>query len=163
MEQEAILASQSWVNAGGMILILIGVSLFIAELMIPSYGMFGFAGGAAAVIGVIQLHQTGYMEELPFSKGTLSTMVGLGILFAAFGAKQTYNLYKKKSTTGVEAMIGEKARVALWKGKKGRINVQGEDWQAYSDEKHALKRNDLVLISKVEGLKIKISHIESNE
>jgi len=84
-------------------------------------------------------------------------------LFAAFGAKQTYNLYKKKNTTGVEAMIGQEVRVILWKGKKGRIHVQGEDWQAYSDDEYNLKRNDLVLISKVDGLKVKISYTTSDE
>jgi len=65
MEAEAILASSDWVIAGGVFLILIGVSFLIIEFFVPSFGLFGFAGVVAVLIGVIQLHQAGYIENLP--------------------------------------------------------------------------------------------------
>ena len=47
METETVLNSAEWVNAGGLFLILIGISFLIAEFFIPSFGMFGFSGVSA--------------------------------------------------------------------------------------------------------------------
>ena len=160
MEEEAILASQAWVNAGGLILLVVGLSLLICEFFLPSYGLFGFAGATCIVIGVIQLHQTGYIDELPVNSRTLSTMAGVGLLLTCFGAKQTLKLYRKNNTTGAEAMIGKDAWVLNWRGKKGRIRVMGEDWQAYSEEEYKLKGGDQVMVSKIDGLKIKVIYQE---
>ncbi len=163
MEQDLALASEAWVNAGGLILILVGLSILVLEFVVPSYGLFGFAGAATLLIGLVQLHQTGYIEELPISPRMLTNMASIGAILAGFGGYQMFRLYKRRNTTGMEAMIGEKVYVAHWRGKGGRVNIKGEDWLAYSDEKLDLKRNSLVTVSKVDGLKIKISHIESNE
>lgn len=161
MEEEAILASQAWINAGGLILLVVGLSLLVCEFFLPSYGLFGFAGATSIVIGVIQLHQTGYIEELPVNTRTLSTMAGIGLLLTFFGAKQTLKLYRKNNTTGAEAMIGKQAWILNWRGKKGRIRVMGEDWQAYSEEEYKLKGGDQVMVSKIDGLKIKVIHKDS--
>lgn len=156
MEAEAILASSEWVSAGGIFLLLIGVSFLIAEFFIPSFGLFGFAGVTAALIGVIQLHQTGYIEELPVSINVLIGGIFLGILLSALGGWYSWKLYKQKNTTGTESMIGETAHVLKWNKTTGRIQIQGEDWQAYSDSDLALKKDDEVIVSKIEDLKIKI-------
>lgn len=153
---EDILANSEWVSAGGLFLILIGISFLIAEFFIPSFGLFGFAGVAGVLIGIIQLHQTGYIENLPVDVNIIIGFISLGIALSALGGWYSWHLYKKKNTTGVESMIGEIARVLSWKDKEGRIHIQGEDWPAYSDEKLILKKDDKVHISKVDGLKIKI-------
>ncbi len=163
MEQEAILASQSWINAGGMILLTIGVCLLILEFFLPSFGLFGFSGAAAILIGVVQLHQTGYIEEMPISINALIILSLIGFALAALGGWYSFRLYQKKNTTGVEAMIGNEASILHWKGTKGKVHYEGEDWQAYSDEAYTLKRDDKVLISKIDGLRIKISYTHSNE
>ena len=156
METEALLASSDWVSAGGLFLILIGISFLIAEFFIPSFGLFGFAGIAAVLIGIIQLHQTGYIEELPVSINVIITGIIIGVGLSAFGGWYSWKLYKQKNTTGAESMIGETAKILSWKGKEGRVHVQGEDWQAYSDDKLTLKKDDEVIVSKVDELKIKI-------
>lgn len=157
MEAEAILQSDEWINAGGLLLLLIGISFLIAEFFIPSFGAFGFAGVAAIIIGMVQLHQTGYVEELPISVRGLVGLSILGIMLSTLGGWYSYRLHKKKVTTGIESMIGASARVTKWNGKTGKIRIQGEDWQAYSDKKLELSEKDTVVISKVTGLKIKIT------
>jgi membrane-bound serine protease (ClpP class) len=163
MEEEAILASQSWINAGGMILLTVGISLLILEFFLPSFGLFGFAGAGAILIGVVQLHQTGYIEEMPISINALIILALLGFALAALGGYYSFRLYQKKNTTGIEAMIGKEARVLSWKNTQGKVHFEGEDWQAYSDDSYSLKRDDKVLISKIDGLRIKISYTTSNE
>lgn len=163
MEEEVILASEAWVNSGGMILITIGVAFIILEFFLPSFGLFGFAGASSILIGVVQLHQTGYIEEMPVSIDTLIIMAIIGLLLAAAGGLYTYRLYQKQNTTGTEAMLGQEATIIDWKDTKGNIHIQGENWQAYSDDKYSLNKGDKVLVSKIDGLKIKISHTESDE
>ncbi len=156
MENEVILNSADWINAGGLLLILIGISFFIVEFFLPSFGLFGFAGIAATIIGIIQLHQTGYIDDLPISINALIGLSMIGIALSALGGWYSYKLYKRKVTTGVEAMVGEHALVQVWQKKAGKVRIQGEDWQAYADEPLDLKKDDTVMIAKIDGLKIKI-------
>lgn len=153
---EDILTNSDWVSAGGLFLILIGITFLIAEFFIPSFGLFGFAGVAGVLIGIIQLHQTGYIENLPVDVNIIIGFITLGIMLSALGGWYSWHLYKKKNTTGTESMIGETARILTWKNTEGRIHIQGEDWQAYSDEKLTLKKDDTVHVAKIDGLKIKI-------
>lgn len=156
METEAILQSSDWVSAGGLWLVLIGISFLILEFFVPSFGLFGFAGVASILIGVVQLHQTGYIEEMPISIEAIIAIAIIGLLLSAAGGIYSYKLYKKKATTGVEAMLGQTATIIDWKDKAGHINISGETWQAYSDNSLKLKKDDEVLVSKIDGLKIKI-------
>jgi membrane-bound serine protease (ClpP class) len=156
METEILFASSDWVSAGGLFLVLIGVVFLIAEFFIPSFGLFGFAGIAAILIGIIQLHQTGYIENLPVSINFIIISITLGIALSLLGGWYSWKLYKKKNTTGIEAMVGANAHILEWKDKQGRVHIGGEDWQAYSDEPLNLQKDDDVIISKINGLKIKI-------
>jgi membrane-bound serine protease (ClpP class) len=156
METEALLASSDWVNAGGIMLVLIGISFLILEFFVPSFGLFGFAGVASILIGVVQLHQTGYIEEIPVSINTLIVLAIIGVFLSVAGGIYSYKLYKKKVTTGIEAMLGETASVIDWQGKTGHISIEGENWKAYTDDTLDLQKGDPVLISKIDGLKIKV-------
>lgn len=163
MEQEAILASEAWVNSGGMILLTIGAAFIVLEFFLPSFGLFGFAGASSILIGVVQLHQTGYIENMPVSINTLIIMAVIGLLLAVAGGFYTYTLYQKKNTTGVEAMLGQEATIISWSNKKGSVHIQGENWQAYSDDAYTLNKGDKVLVSRIDGLKIKITYTTSDE
>ena len=156
MEAEALLTSADWINAGGLYLILVGIALLIAEFFVPSFGLLGFAGVAAGLIGVIQLYQTGYIDDLPINMTLMIAFITLSVLLSVLGGWYSWHIYRKKNTTGTESMLGETARVLTWKGQKGRIHIQGEDWQAYSDADLDLKKDDSVTVSKIENLKIKI-------
>jgi membrane-bound serine protease (ClpP class) len=153
---ETMLASPDWVSAGGIALILIGISFLILEAFLPAFGLFGFAGAAAILIGVVQLHQTGYIDDIPVHPEILIGLAVLLLLLALAGGIYTFKLYRKRETTGIEGMVGDTGRVLNWQGKTGRVFVQGENWEAYSDENHDLKKDDEVFISKVENLKIRI-------
>ncbi|HPD83597.1 MAG: NfeD family protein [Alphaproteobacteria bacterium] len=156
METETLLASSDWISAGGLYLILVGIALLITELFVTSFGLLGFAGTTAILIGIIQLHQTGYIETLPVSENILMTGVFIGVALSALGGWYSWQLYKKKNTTGTESMIGETTKILEWKEKVGRVQIQGETWQAYSDETLHLKKDDCALVERIDGLKIKI-------
>ncbi len=140
MENEAIFASTDWINAGGIALILLGIGMVITEIFLPAFGLFGFAGAAAILIGIVQLHQTGYIEEMPVSAGWLIGAAIVGFMLSILGGIYSWYLYKKRQTTGVEAMIGEPAKILDWDETSGQVFVQGENWQAISDVKINLNK-----------------------
>lgn len=156
MESDILFAGAEWIIAGGLLLVLIGFSFLILEFFLPSFGLFGFAGGASILIGVVQLHQSGYIDNMPLSVEALIMMAIIGLCLSAAGGVYSYRLFKRKSTTGIESMVGETATVIEWSGKTGRIHVQGEDWQAYADEDITLHKNTRVIVARVDGLKIKV-------
>lgn len=156
MEVDAILSSSEWISAGGILLVLVGISFLVLEFFLPSFGLFGFAGVASILIGIVQLHQSGHIEEMPISVDALIGIAILGIFLSIAGGWYSWKLYQKRNTTGTEAMIGETARITSWKDKTGHIMIQGESWQAYSDETLSLKKGDEVIVSMIDGLKIKI-------
>lgn len=156
METEVVLASSDWVSAGGIALILIGIAFFILEIFLPSFGLFGFAGAAAILIGVVQLHQTGYIENMPISIEAIIAIALLFLLLSIIGGVIAFRMFRKQMTTGIEGMVGDTGRIIDWNDKSGHVFIQGENWQAYSDEPWKLNKNDAVFISKVENLKVKI-------
>ncbi len=156
METEAVLASSDWVSSGGIALIIIGVSFLILEIALPSFGLFGFAGAAAILIGVVQLHQTGYIENMPLSIEAIIALALLFLLLSIIGGFIAFRMFRKKMTTGIEGMIGDTGRIIEWNNKSGHVFIQGENWRAYSDEPWKLKKDDAVFISKVENLRVKI-------
>jgi len=113
------------------------------------------------LVGIIQLHQTGYIEHLPISVNALVIMALIVFALAAVGGYFTFKLYQKRNTTGVEAMLGEAATIISWSSKKGRVSIDGEQWQAYADDTYDLRSGDKVLVSKIDGLKIKIAYTDS--
>ena len=158
MDFDLFLQSDSWIIAGALILFCLGLSLFVIEFFLPSYGLFGFAGVTAILIGAIQIHQTGaFGEDFFISHRMLSNMIGIGLILTAWGAYLTRKLHKKQNTTGVEAMIGQEAWIMVWRGKRGRVWISGEEWAAITNvERPNFKRGDKMIIKAVEGLKLNI-------
>lgn len=159
MEIDTLLASNEWIKVGGYTLATIGISLLIIEIFVPSFGLFGFAGVAALIIGIVQLHQIGAITQLPINGETLIILAFLGVALSIAGGVYSFRLMTKKVTTGTEAMIRESASVIEWKGKSGRIHIKGESWKAFSDTSLKLQKEDTVKIISVHNLKIKIERI----
>lgn len=156
MDESSFFAGVEWIQAGGIALIIVGISLLILEIFLPSLGVFGFAGAASVLIGTVQLHQSGFIKSMPISENTLIILAIIGALLSFIGGIYGYIVNNKKGTTGAESMIGETATVLEWRDKTGRVHIQGEDWQAYADTPLPLHKNDSVIVEKINGLKLKI-------
>jgi len=148
------------INAAGMALMILGMVFMIAEAFIPSFGVMGLGGVAAFIVGATIMFDTGSMPGLAPDWSVIWGIGFCGLLIVGITAFVTAKVYKQKVSTGPESMIGSKAHVVEWNGNRGRIRVQGEIWSAFSDDMLALKKDDEVLVSKVEGLEIKIRAFE---
>lgn len=148
------------INAAGVALMILGVVFIIAEAFMPSFGILGLGGLAAFIVGATIMFDAESMPGLALDWGVIWGIAFCGLLVVGLTAFLAARVYKKQVTTGPESMTGKKAEVVEWKKTEGRVRIQGEIWNAYADETLDLKKDDEVLVSKVEGLDLKVRAIE---
>jgi membrane-bound serine protease (ClpP class) len=115
----------------GVILILIGIALFIADLHVISHGLLTAGGIVTLLAGGLALLGAG----VPYSGVLLGAVVVVamlmgGVLFGALGSLRY--LRGSKALTGKEGMIGEVGTVRSPVGVEstGWVFVHGERWRA---------------------------------
>src|SRR4029453_12716202 len=115
----------------GVILILIGIALFIADLHVISHGLLTAGGIVTLLAGGLALLGAGvsYSGVLLGAIVVVAMLMG-GVLFGILGSLRS--LRGKPSLTGKEGMIGEVGTVRSPVGvdSSGWIFVHGERWRA---------------------------------
>jgi len=145
------------VNYAGLLLILLAIILFIAEIKIPSYGMLTVGGIISLVLGSVML----FKDTLPFFQVSWKVIAFATIittLFFVFAIGLGIRAQRRKPVTGREGLVGEagEAKEDFIKGK-GQVEVHGEIWTAFSGEK--IKKGDAISVVSIENLKIIIKKI----
>jgi len=148
------------ISGAGIALILIGMLLMAAEAFVPSFGILGIGGLAAFIIGATIMFDSESMPGLALDWGVVWGIGLSGLILVALTVYMTVKVYRQKVSTGAESMIGSEAEIVEWDGTKGRVRVQGEIWSALSKEDLELSAEDIVLISAVDGLDLKIRTID---
>ncbi|OAN13080.1 serine protease [Photobacterium jeanii] len=137
------------VSYAGLGLLMLGIALMVAEAFSPSFGIFGFGGIVAFVLGSIMLMDT----EVPGYQIAMPLIIGLTAVSAVFCfviVALLLRVRRRPVTTGVECMQGQVATVVSGFPGEGKVMVEGEIWQARSPTN--LAQGDRVVITKVAGL-----------
>lgn len=143
------------VNATGVLLILLAIALFILEAKYTSHGILGLGGAVAMILGALILIRS------PMTGLGVSIWVALGVtlpfaLIVIFLMRLVLQSRLWKSSTGVEAMIGEVGEVTEAIEGRGMVFVAGELWRATAQEK--IPKGARVRVTRVEGLTV---HVET--
>jgi membrane-bound serine protease (ClpP class) len=140
-------------NLTGVLLILLGISLFVVEAMVPSYGVLGMGGVAALVAGGLMLVD-GPIPQLRVQWGTvLAIAIPIGLI-TIFLVRLVVVSHRKKSVTGRSGMIGEVGTAATEIYKSGKVMVHGEYWGAHS--RNPIEKGEKVRVVKLNGLDIEV-------
>ncbi len=137
------------INYAGLGLIILGMILLVAEAFLPSFGILGFGGVIAFVIGSIMLIDTevpGFGVS-PYFMGAVALLAGGGTLLIA---TKMYRLRHQPVRTGSDEMVGSPGKVLDWSGDRGEIRVQGEIWQARAQA--PLEPGRAVRVTAMEGM-----------
>ena len=115
----------------GVILILVGIALFIADLHVISHGLLTAGGIFTLLAGGLALLGAG----VPYSGVLLGSVVVVAMLMGAvlFGVLGSLgSLRGKPALTGKEGMVGEVGTVKSPLGviSEGWVFVNGERWRA---------------------------------
>ncbi|HLA77881.1 MAG TPA: nodulation protein NfeD [Vicinamibacteria bacterium] len=142
------------INWAGVLLILLAVGLFAAEVKITSYGLLTTAGIVAMVLGAMMLVDA----PIPEMRIRWTTLVPASLLMAAgtIGlVRLVIQAQLRRPQTGVEGLIGQAARAETALAPNGWVTVQGESWRALI-ESGAAAAGEMVVVTSVEGLLLRV-------
>jgi len=138
---------------GGIALILLGIGLLVAELFITSFGLLTAGGIASLVIGSLILFSGSPGIEI--SRGLIAGVTAGIAAFTIFVIGAIIRGQRRAKATGAEGMVGKLAIAKTPLTPEGKVLAEGELWTART-EGDRIARGEEVIISKVEGLKLRV-------
>lgn len=141
------------VNYAGVLLILLALILFIAEIKIVSHGMLTVGGVIAMIFGSLLLFDT----PEPYVKLSMSIILITVFLvtgFAVFVIKKAVAVHRIKPVSGKEGLVGEKGFADSDIMPEGKVIVRGEYWDAWSD--NPISQGEKITVVSVEDMKVKV-------
>jgi membrane-bound serine protease (ClpP class) len=145
------------VNYAGILLILLGVFLFIAEIKLTSYGLLTVGGVVCLALGSIMLFES----PVPFLRASLGVIIPTVLVTAAFfifALTMAIKAQMAKPATGSEGLTGETGVARTRLDPEGKVFVHGEFWNAYTDG--TIEEGEKIRILKAEGLRVKVEKLK---
>lgn len=141
------------VNYAGVLLLLLSLILFIAEIKVVSHGLLTVGGVVAFVLGATMLFDT----PEPFFRVSWSVIIPAAALtagFFVFAMGKAYSTWRTKPTTGREGLVGERGVVRRRIDPAGQVLVRGELWAARAEE--PIDAGEAVEVVAAEGLTLRV-------
>ncbi|HVO66872.1 MAG TPA: nodulation protein NfeD [Syntrophales bacterium] len=148
------------VNYAGVLLILFGVILFIAEIKVMSHGLLTVGGIVSLVLGSLLLFESPD-PALRVSWSVMIPTLTVICLFFAGVIALVLKAQMRKRRMGKEGMVGEVGKAVTDVYETGKVFIKGEYWNASSDK--PVEKGRRVRIVQVEGLIIKVEEIEDKK
>lgn len=145
------------VNYTGILLILFGIILFIAEIKVMSNGLLTIGGIISLAMGSLIMFET----PEPALRISLQVFIPAILLVSGFFATVIWLAIKAQMSrhyTGVEAMVEGQGEAATNIADEGSVFFKGEYWKAQS--KNPIPKGAKVKILKVDGLKLTVEEIK---
>jgi membrane-bound serine protease (ClpP class) len=144
------------VNYTGLLLIVLAIILFVAEIKITSYGILSIGGVISFTLGSIMLFEdVGVSLRLMLPTIILISGFFIGVSYLALRA------YRTKPQSGMEGLIGEVGVVKERIDPEGKVFVHGELWRAIAREK--IEPDEKVEVEGMQGLVLKVRKVVSVE
>lgn len=143
-------------NYAGVLLIVLGIALIVAEAFAPSFGILGIGGTAAVVLGAVILVDTD-VPGVAVSTPLIAAVAVAGLVVTLIVARLAARSFSVRVVSGREDLIGAEARVLKWTGDKGHVWLNGERWQAKGPE--GLKSDDTVRVTGISGLVVNVERV----
>jgi membrane-bound serine protease (ClpP class) len=150
------------VTAAGVLLLVFGVGLIIAEAHLPTHGILGGVGVLALALSGLLLFNTD-SDALEVSVPVVVTVgLALGGLMA-FAVQRVVEARRRPVMTGWEEMVGAVGDVRSPIDPVGQVFVEGALWRASLADDAAgvgrLERGARVRVESVDGLTLKVSPV----
>lgn len=141
------------VSGAGVLLIVLAVALFAAEVKVASYGLLTVGGLVAMILGAMMLVDS----ELPELRVDPWTLLPVILVFAAFTialVRLVLQAQRRRAQTGREGLVAQRGRAETALSPEGWVVVQGERWRARAAEPVAA--GEAVEVAAVEGLLLRV-------
>jgi membrane-bound serine protease (ClpP class) len=141
------------VNWAGVLLVVLAIGLFIAEVKVTSYGLLTLGGLVAMILGAMMLVDSP-LPELQVDPWSLAPFI---LAFAAFTivlVRLVVQAQRRRAQTGAEGLLGQRGQAVMDLSPEGWVIVQGERWRARAAEPVAA--GETVEVVSVEGLFLRV-------
>jgi membrane-bound serine protease (ClpP class) len=143
------------VNWVAVLLILLAFALFVAELFVQSFGVLGVGGIISLILGGLFLTSTSN-PEFQVSRWLIYGWAAvIGIFFMMILSTIIRMRRMAPARTGAPALVGRVAVVRSPLEPSGQVFVQGERWQAISDE-GPVEVGERVIVTGVRGFRLTV-------
>jgi len=148
------------VSLAGLLLMLLAAGFFVADAFLPTHGAATAAGAILFVLGALMLFDPAgdaYQVSLPVAvaiAGTLALLLG-------FALTRVLRAARNPVAVGTQGLVGDEGVVR----REGLVQVNGELWQAHTEDGSPLVPGDQVRVERVEeGLQLVVgSPVHPNE
>ena len=143
------------INYAGLLLILFGIVLLIAEIKIVSHGVLAIGGMVSMALGSLMLFdapEVGFRVSWLVIAPTVGATAGLFMFVVAAGVRAL----GRPPFTGAEGLVGRTGTVRERLGPEGQVMVSGELWRAVVDGE-PLEPGAQVRVMAVDGLTLRVA------
>ncbi len=143
------------INWAGVLLILFGIALLIAEIKIASHGVLTIGGVISMVLGSFMLYdapEVGFRVSWAVILPTVGSTAGLFVWAVSAGVRAM----RRPAVTGAAGMVGRQAVARGELAPEGHVNVDGEIWRAVA-EGGSIPAGEKVRVTAVDGLTLRVS------
>jgi membrane-bound serine protease (ClpP class) len=143
------------INYAGLLLILFGIVLLVAEIKIVSHGVLAIGGMISMALGSLMLFdapEVGFRVSWWVIGPTVAATAGLFLFVVAAGVRAL----GRPPATGAEGLVGKLATVRERLAPEGQVLVLGEIWRAVADGE-PLEPGVQVRIVAVDGLTLRVT------
>src|SRR5215218_4810191 len=155
-------SAQLPVTLTGVILLVFGIAMIIAEAHLPTHGILGASGVAALIASGLLLYDTNTsaFEISPVVVVIVGLILGGSL---AFAVERAVRARRQPKRTGWEEMLGAIGEVREPLDPVGQIFVEGALWRAElrpaNGDRRRLERGSRVRVESVEGLTLHVSPV----
>ena len=141
------------INYAGLALVLLGLTFFVAEAFVPSYGSLGLGGVVAFTLGAVMLIDSdlpGFGVPRALIYALAITSLSLVLLVATLAARTR----RRPVVSGATTLVGVIGEVTEAHGAEGWVRVQGEHWRVRGAQ--PLRCGERVRVKRVDGLTLEV-------
>lgn len=142
-------------NVAGVILLVIGIGLLIAEVFTAGFGILGIAGAISLVFGSILLPHEPLMDPdwyAAFRTTVLGVGIAVSILLLIVIQRVISSRLRRKQRGAF--MAARSARVTQALNPRGTVKAQGELWNAREVDGQTVEEGEQVKVVGQEGLEL---------
>ncbi len=143
------------INWAGLLLILFGLALLIAEIKIVSHGVLTIGGVVSMLLGSLMLYdapETGLRISWFVIIPTVGTTAGLVIVAVSAGLRALY----RPASTGAGGMVGQVGVVQRALDPEGQVLIDGELWRAVASD-GPVPPGESVEVARMDGLTLTVT------
>jgi membrane-bound serine protease (ClpP class) len=144
------------VNWAGLLLLLFGVILLIAEIKVVSHGVLAIGGVISMLLGSIMLYDSPDVTGIRLSWGVILPTVGATAGLVFFAVSMGIRALYRPAATGSSAMVGRVGITRSALQPEGQVLIDGELWRAVSPEA-GVGPGEPVEVTAIDGLTLTVT------